>query len=91
MRAHSPIDMHPADIKAALAKKGLTLVTVSFDAGLPDHACKAALRGKSRQGEDAIARALGLAPETIWPSRFAKARRMPNRSRAVTSSRLRQK
>lgn len=78
MRTISPTDMHPADIRAAVNKKGFTLASVSRAADLPEHACRAALQGRSRKGEAAIAKVLGLAPEQIWPSRFLKPRRQPN-------------
>jgi Predicted transcriptional regulator len=88
MLANSPTDMHPADVRAAIYKKGLTLAAISRAAKLPEHACRAALQGRSRKGEDAIAKALGLKPEHIWPSRFSTPRRTPNRSRRSSPSRL---
>jgi len=67
-------DWHPADIKAQLSKRGYSLRDVARKYGLPEQTCSSALSGTSRQGEDAIAAALGLKPQQIWPSRFEKRR-----------------
>ena len=75
MRMIVTTDMHPADIRAAINKKGLTLTSLSLRAGLPEYACRHALCGKNRRGEEAIANALGIPAERIWPSRFLKPRR----------------
>ncbi len=84
-------DMHWMDIRAALAKQGLTLTAASLAAGLPEYACRHALINKNRSGEEAIAAALGLPVEKIWPSRFPRPRRFLKRFKAAASSCLRQK
>lgn len=91
MQAHPPTDMHPADVRAAINKKGLTLSAVALDANLPEYACRHALQGKHKRGEIAIARVLATTPEALWPSRFSKPRRAPNRFRRASSPCLRQK
>ena len=67
-------DWHPADIKAALAKKNLTLRDVARKYGLPEQICSDALSGRSRLGEEIIAKELGLTPKKLWPSRFERKR-----------------
>lgn len=61
---------HPADTLAKLKKKGLALVGVSRTAELPDHAARHALRYPYPAAEAAIAKALGVKPQTIWPHRY---------------------
>ncbi|ABS69751.1 putative transcriptional regulator, Nlp [Xanthobacter versatilis] len=63
-------DWHPEEIKSAVRKRGSTLYDLSRDAGLPEHACRSALRGPNFEGEFAIAEFLSLSPREIWPSRF---------------------
>lgn len=61
---------HPADIKAALAKAGYSLVGLSRTNGLPDHACRHALRHPYHDAQEAISKALKVRPEVLWPSRY---------------------
>ncbi len=75
MRRTVSTDMHSVDIRVAVNKKGLTLTSLSLRAGLPEYACRHALCGKNRRGEEAIANLLGIPAERIWPSRFLKPRR----------------
>ena len=65
-------DWHPADIKAELNKKGLTLRALSAANNLHPDSLKNALRAPYPRGERIIAAALGFPPEDIWPSRYAK-------------------
>ena len=67
-----PIDWHPADIKAELQKKNLTLRALSVANDLHPDSLKNALRTDYPRGERIIAAALGFKPEVIWPSRYAK-------------------
>ena len=67
-----PQDMHPADIAASLRKKGLTLRGVDRAHDLPEGACSAALLRPYHRAEVALAAALGIAPQTLWPSRYDK-------------------
>ncbi|MCO7261597.1 helix-turn-helix domain-containing protein [Dickeya zeae] len=63
-------DWHPADIIAALRKKGTSLSAVSRQAGLSSATLSNALYRPWPKGELLIARALGVRPEEIWPSRY---------------------
>ncbi|MCL2895920.1 helix-turn-helix domain-containing protein [Brenneria tiliae] len=59
-------DWHPADIIAALKKRGTSMAAVSRNAGLASSTLANALP----KGERLIAEALGVEPEQIWPSRY---------------------
>ncbi|EPS2898879.1 helix-turn-helix domain-containing protein [Salmonella enterica subsp. enterica serovar Anatum] len=63
-------DWHPADIIAALKKRGTSLAAVSRNAGLASYTLTNALNRRWPKGEKLIAEALGIAPEQIWPSRY---------------------
>ena len=64
-------DWHPADIKAALQKRGTTLSRVALDAGLTSSSSlSACLARPMPANEKRIAAALGMEPATIWPSRY---------------------
>lgn len=65
-------DWHPADIIAALRKRGTSLAAVSRNAGLASSTLANALTRRWPKGERLIAEALGVAPEHIWPSRYRK-------------------
>lgn len=63
-------DWHRADIKAALEKKGLNLTKLSLKAGLSEATLRNVFRVKYPKAERIIAKAIGVSPETIWPSRY---------------------
>ncbi|HBZ8501214.1 TPA: helix-turn-helix domain-containing protein [Klebsiella pneumoniae] len=63
-------DWQPADIIAALKKRGTSLTAVSRNAGLASSMLTNALNRRRPKGERLIAEALGIAPEQIWPSRY---------------------
>ncbi|WP_071604044.1 MULTISPECIES: helix-turn-helix domain-containing protein [Dickeya] len=63
-------DWHPADIIAALRKKGTSLSAVSRKAGLSSSTLANALYRPWPKGELLIANELGVKPEEIWPSRY---------------------
>ncbi len=63
-------DWHPADIIAALRKKGTTLAAVSRAAGLSSSTLANALSRPWPRGEWLIADALKLHPSELWPSRY---------------------
>lgn len=65
-------DWHPADIRAALEKRGTNLRTVSRGAGLAQDTLRNALVRPWPKGERLIADAIGVDPESIWPSRYSK-------------------
>jgi Ner family transcriptional regulator len=66
------VDWHRADIMAALRKteKRWTLRGLSLSHHLHASACERALRRPYPRAEQIIAAALGLQPQTIWPSRY---------------------
>ncbi|CAI1527974.1 MAG: helix-turn-helix domain-containing protein [Serratia proteamaculans] len=63
-------DWHPADIIAALRKKGTTLAAVSRKAGLSSSTLANALSRPWPKGEWLIAESLNIHPSEIWPSRY---------------------
>lgn len=64
-------DWHPADIKAALNKRGITLAGIARAHGLSDSTSLSACFVKSYPAnERRIADALGIHPKVIWPSRY---------------------
>ncbi len=66
--AHS--DWHPETIKAEIHKRGLSLRALSVQAGYNKDSLKSVLRTPCRPYQQIIADALGLPPESIWPSRY---------------------
>jgi Ner family transcriptional regulator len=72
MRVAKPVPQgwHPADIKAAVAKRGLSLSELARNNGLPEHACRHALRYPYAKAEIAIADLLEKSPATLWPDRY---------------------
>ncbi|MBB3061907.1 helix-turn-helix domain-containing protein [Microbulbifer rhizosphaerae] len=73
-------DWHRADIKAALEKAGWSLRRLSRHHGYksPGTLTKA-LDAPWPKGERIIAAAIGIDPETIWPSRYME-KRIPGRA-----------
>ncbi|MDI3413131.1 MULTISPECIES: helix-turn-helix transcriptional regulator [Pantoea] len=63
-------DWHPADIIAALKKRGTSLAAVSRQAGLAFSTLANALTRRWPKGERLIAETLDVEPEKIWPSRY---------------------
>lgn len=63
-------DWHPADIIAALRKRGTTLAAISRQAGLSSSTLANALSRPWPKGEWIIANYLGIHPSEIWPSRY---------------------
>jgi len=64
-------DWHPADIKAALEKNGITMNKLAKEHGLTSASTLShALKESSPKAEQRIADALGLHPKVIWPSRY---------------------
>jgi Ner family transcriptional regulator len=64
-------DWHPADVLAALKKRGKSLSGLSVAHGYHPTAAGKALKRPWPALEAIIARALDTEPETIWPSRYA--------------------
>jgi Ner family transcriptional regulator len=63
-------DWHPADVLAALKKRGHTLAGLSVENGYHPTAAGKALRHPWPAMEAIIAAALGLPPQLVWPSRY---------------------
>jgi lambda repressor-like predicted transcriptional regulator len=64
-------DWHQADIKAALAKAGMTLAGISRACGLRSSTSLSHTFVRSYPiNEKRIADALGIHPKEIWPSRY---------------------
>lgn len=63
-------DWHPADIIAAIKKKGSSLSAVSRLSGLNSSTLSNALARRWPKGERIIAEFLDLQPSEIWPSRY---------------------
>ncbi len=91
-----PKPWHPEDIKAAVRKRGVSLAALSRSHGLPEHACRHALRYPYFEAEMAIAETLGLSPRQIWPERYdaggatrhpSRRSRAKNTRTAITSKR----
>ncbi len=58
------------DIKHALEKKGLTFAQVERDAGLGASTLSNARYRPYPNAQRIIAKALGVKPQVIWPSRY---------------------
>ncbi|MDV5226348.1 helix-turn-helix transcriptional regulator [Providencia rettgeri] len=63
-------DWHPADIIAAIRKRGSTLSQISRSAGLSSSTLHNTLVRRWPKGERIIAKYLEMKPEEIWPSRY---------------------
>lgn len=64
-------DWHPETIKAEIHKRGLSFRSLSVQAGYKKDSLKSVLRTPCRPYQQIVADALGVSPETIWPSRYA--------------------
>jgi len=72
-RKQSPTDWHPADIKAALAKKGYTFARIARERGYCSNSPNTVLWRGWKPMERIVAEIIGVAPEQIWPSRYEAA------------------
>lgn len=72
IQKNSQTDWHPADVKAALEKKGWSLRRLSIHNGLSANALSMALKPAYTfaKAEQHVADALGIRPQDIWPSRY---------------------
>ena len=69
-REVSDHDWPPEIIKARLHMAGLSLRSLSLNAGYSRDSLKSVLRTPCRPYQQIIADALGVSPEEIWPSRY---------------------
>lgn len=67
-------DWHPADVLAALKKRGQSLAGLSAAHGYHATAAGKALKRSWPALEAVIAEAIGVKPEQIWPSRYETGR-----------------
>lgn len=63
-------DWHPADVIAALHKRGITLRKLAAQHNVSGEAVVKALRERNLPSEKRIADAIGIPPQVIWPSRY---------------------
>lgn len=63
-----------AGIIAELHRRGMTLTGVAIDAGLYASACRQGIGGSSRAGAEAIANALGVPFEELFPDSYLRGR-----------------
>lgn len=63
-------DWHPADITAALKKRGLSCRQLSLHHGYGPSTLHSALHRPWPKAEQLIAEAIGTTPAKIWPSRY---------------------
>lgn len=63
-------DWHPEKIKAEVRLRGVSLYQLDARAKLPRKTCARSLYQPHSKAERVIARLLGVAPATIWPSRY---------------------
>ena len=79
-------DWHPADIKAALEKQGVSLRQLAKDHGYAHFA--RVLTTHWWAAEQIVAAALNTRPEVIWPSRYSRPRtNAQNRTSKITLTR----
>lgn len=82
-------DWHPADVVAALHKRGLTMRKLAAQHQVSQPAVTKALRERNLPSEKRIADAIGIPPQVIWPSRYnpdgsrAGLRKLTREERAV--------
>jgi lambda repressor-like predicted transcriptional regulator len=74
-------------IKAEVHRRGLTLTGIARDAGLYDCACSQGINGGSLAGAQALAKAIGVPVEELFPDRYVSSRSThPNRNQILTGS-----
>lgn len=81
-------DWHPADIKAAMAKKGWTFARVAREYGYAPSGPNMVMWKAWPVVEQIVADIVGVHPSDIWPSRYDQ-RRQPLRGDLSSFSRLR--
>lgn len=74
MKTSKKQDWHPADIKAALAKKGYSLVRIARENGYSEGSPYIVFRKPWAPMEEIIAQIIGVPARKIWPSRYRRDR-----------------
>ncbi len=77
------------DIREEVRRRHLSLTGIARAAGLPEDACRKALHGYSRKGADALAEALGIPFDTLFPDGFVRSRREASVNRLAESQQKR--
>ncbi len=69
--------MHPADIQAALKKKGVTQAAIACKLGVSEMTVSRVVRGtdSSRRVAQAISEVIGIPVSTLWPERYGNPKR----------------
>lgn len=70
-----PAEWTPDLIRQEVRRRHLSLTGIALAAGLREDACRKALHGLNRQGADALAEALGIPFDTLFPTGFIQSRR----------------
>lgn len=83
---HPLYDWHKEDILAAVRKKKKSLSALSRENGLSSGTLNNALTRSWPRGEEIIARAIGISPEAIWPSRYRSGKYKVRNQKANLSS-----
>lgn len=75
-------DWHPADVKAALAKKGYSFARIAREYGYGERSPNTVLWRSWAPMERIVADIIGTHPKSIWPSRYdSKGNNMKTRTR----------
>lgn len=81
--------LHPADLVAALTKRGTSLRALARSSGVSVAGLSYALRFPAERAERIIAQELDTTPAVLWPERFTSAGerrgRSPRRARKVAA------
>lgn len=95
LKKENPQDWHRADIKAALEKAGWTLRQLALAHGYVAGVMRHPLNQQYPKCEAIIAQAIGVTPQTIWPTRYNQdgtpKKLAPSRQRATYIKPARQK
>lgn len=78
-------DWHRADIVAAVKKQGWSMRALSIASGLHGDTLKNALSRPYLKAEKIIADAIGVEPESIWPTRYAARNFKPELRKVVNN------
>ncbi len=92
MKKNMPIgDWHPADVKAALEKRGYSFARIAREQGYRYNSPSAVLRRPWAPVEEIVAKIIGVKPEVIWPTRYTANRivRGPQHRQPKSQSRIR--
>ncbi len=71
VKKNAPMDWHQADIGAALKKRGTNMSALSEANGYSRNGLRNALYRPYPKAERIIAKAIGVEPKDIWPTRYS--------------------